>query len=97
VAWGEALVHCIIKSYTFCATHLAPSFIPPPLNPYSRLLAEVLMERDEDLEDVEMEDREKEEGGGVKQEALLKFLLLNPPLPSFLLLSTPTADCWPTL
>ena len=61
------------------------------------------MERDEDLEDGEMEDRETEDGGGqtfmmnrASSEALLKFLLLvTPPLPSFLLLSrTPTTDCW---
>ncbi len=88
------------------AAHPTPSFIPPPLNPYNRLFAEVLMERDEDLEDVEMEEREMEEremedGGGptfmmnrAAPEALLKFLLLTPPLPSFLLLSTPTTDCW---
>jgi hypothetical protein len=62
------------------------------------------MERDEDLEYGEMEDREREDGGGGWQtfmmnraapEALLKFLLLTPSLPSFLLLSrTPTTDCW---
>ena len=40
-----------------------PSFIPPPLNPYNRLLVEVLMERGEDLEDGEMVDREMEDGG----------------------------------
>jgi hypothetical protein len=61
VAWGEALVHCILESYTFCAAHPTPSFIPPPLNPYNRLLANVLMERDEDMEKAEMEDREKED------------------------------------
>ena len=74
------------------AAHPIPSFIPPPLNPYNRLLAEVLMERDEDLEDGEMEDREREDGGGwqtftmnrAAPEALLKFLLLTPSLPSFL-------------
>jgi len=66
VAWGEALVHCILESYTFCAAHPTPSFIPSPLNPYNRLLAEVLVEKDEDLEDAEMEDRETEDGGGVK-------------------------------
>ena len=101
VAWGKALVHCILESYTFCAAHPTPSFIPPPLNPYNRLLAEVLMERDDDLEDVEMEDRETKDGGGgtfmmnrAAPEALLKFLLLStPPLPSFLLLSAPTTDC----
>jgi hypothetical protein len=64
VAWGKALVHCILESYTFCAAHPTPSFIPPPLNTYNRLLAEVLVERDEDLEDAEMEDREMEDGGG---------------------------------
>jgi hypothetical protein len=45
------------------AAHPTPSFIPPPLNPYNRLLTEVLMERDEDLEGGEMEDREREDGG----------------------------------
>jgi hypothetical protein len=45
------------------AAHLTPSFIPPPLNPYNRLLAEVLMERDADLEEVEMDERETEDGG----------------------------------
>jgi hypothetical protein len=46
------------------AAHPTPSFIPPPLkNPYHRLLAEVLMERDEDLNEVEMEERETEDGG----------------------------------
>jgi hypothetical protein len=45
------------------AAHPTPSFIPPPLNPYNRLLAEVLMERDEDLEEAEMEERETEDGG----------------------------------
>jgi hypothetical protein len=30
------------------------------------MLAEVLMERNEDLEEAEMEDRETEDGGGVK-------------------------------
>ena len=45
------------------AAHPTPSFIPPPLNPYNRLLVEVLMERDEDLEDGEMEDGEREDGG----------------------------------
>jgi hypothetical protein len=57
------------------------------------------MERDEDLEDGEMEDRETEDGGGqtfmmnrAAPEALLKFLLLTPPLSSFLLLSAPTTD-----
>ena len=63
VAWGEALVHCILESYTFCAAHPTPSFIPPPLNPYNRLLADVLMERDEDMEKAEMEDRETEDRG----------------------------------
>ena len=66
VAWREALVNCILESYTFCAAHPTPSFIPPPLNPYNRLMAEVLMERDEVLEDAEMEDSEMEDGGGVK-------------------------------
>ena len=48
------------------AAHRTPTFIPPPLSPYNsnRLLAEVLMERDEDLEESEMEDREMEDGGG---------------------------------
>jgi len=65
VACGEAFVHCILESYTFCAAHpTPPSFIPSPLNPYNRLLAEVLMERDDDLEDAEMEDRETKDGGG---------------------------------
>jgi hypothetical protein len=63
VAWGEALVHCILESYTFCAAHPTPSFIPPPLNPYNRLLADILMERDEDMEKAEMEDRETEDRG----------------------------------
>ncbi len=63
VAWGEALVHCILESYTFCAAHPTPSFIPPPLNPYNRLLADVLMERDEDMEKAEMEDRETKDRG----------------------------------
>jgi hypothetical protein len=46
------------------AAHPTPSFIPPPLkNPYNRLLAEVLMERDEDLKEAEMEERETEDGG----------------------------------
>ncbi len=63
MAWGEALVHCILESYTFCAAHPTPSFIPPPFNPYNRLLADVLMERDEDTEKVEMEDRETEDRG----------------------------------
>ena len=63
MAWGEALVHCILESYTFCAAHPTPSFIPPPLNPYNRLLADVLMERDEDMEKAEMEDRETEDRG----------------------------------
>jgi len=40
-----------------------PSFIPPPLNPYNRVLGEVLMERNEDLEEAEMEERETEDGG----------------------------------
>ncbi len=66
MAWCEALVNCILESYTFCAAHPTPSFIPPPLNPYNRLMAEVLMERDEVLEDAEMEDSEMEDGGGVK-------------------------------
>jgi hypothetical protein len=49
------------------AARPTPSFIPPPLSPYNRLLAEILMERDEDLEEAEMEDRETEDGaGGVK-------------------------------
>ena len=61
------------------------------------------MERDDDLEDVEMEDRETKDGGGgtfmmnrAAPEALLKFLLLTPPIPSFLLLSAPTiaTECW---
>ena len=80
MACGEALVHCILESYTFCAAHPTPSFIPSPLNPYNRLLAEVLTERDEDLEEAEMEDRETEDGGGqtfmmnrAAPEALLKF------------------------
>ena len=60
-AWGEALVYCMLESYTFCAAHPTPSFIPPPLNPYNRLFTKVLMERDEDLEKVEMEDRETED------------------------------------
>ena len=64
MAWGEALVHCIFESFTFFAAHPTPSFIPPPLNPYNRLLAEVLMERNEDLEDAEIEDRVTEDGGG---------------------------------
>ena len=65
VAWGEALVHCILESYALCAVHPTPSFIPPPLNPYNRLLTNVLMERDEDLEDAMMlEDRETEDRGG---------------------------------
>jgi len=38
------------------AAHPTPSFLPPPLSPYNRLLSEVLMERDEDLEDAETED-----------------------------------------
>jgi hypothetical protein len=57
------------------------------------------MERDEDLEDGEMEDRETEDGGGqtfmmnrAAPEALLKFHLLTPPLSSFLPLSAPTTD-----
>jgi hypothetical protein len=59
-------------------------------------LAEVLIERDDDLEDAEMKDRETKNGGGAimmnraAPEALLEFLLLTPPLPSFLLLSAPT-------
>jgi len=60
--------------------HPTPSFIPPPLSPYNRLLAEVLMERDEDLEKAEMEDRETVDEGGqtfmmnrAAPEALLKF------------------------
>ena len=65
VALGEALVLCILESYTLCAAHHTPSFIPPPLNPYNRLLAEVFIEMDEDLEEAEMEDRETEDGGGV--------------------------------
>ena len=49
------------------AAHPTPSFnIPPPLSPYNRLLAKVLMERDEDLGEAEMEDRETKDGGGVK-------------------------------
>jgi len=50
------------------AAHPTRTFIPPPLSPYNsnRLLAEVPMERDEDLEEAEMEDRETEDGGGVK-------------------------------
>jgi hypothetical protein len=50
------------------AAHPTPSFIPPPLSPYNSniMLAEVLMERNEDLEEAEMEDRETEDGGGVK-------------------------------
>ncbi len=40
-----------------------PSFIPPPLNPYNRLLANILMERDEDMEKAEMEYRETEDRG----------------------------------
>ena len=63
MAWGEALVHCILESYTFCAAHPTPSFIPPPLNPYNRLLADVLMERDEDMEKAEMEDGKTEDRG----------------------------------
>ena len=46
------------------AAHPTPSFILPPLkNPYNRLLAEVLMEKDEDLNEAEMEERETEDGG----------------------------------
>jgi len=46
------------------AAHPTPSFILPPLkNPYKRLLAEVLMEKDEDLNEAEMEERETEDGG----------------------------------
>ncbi len=63
MAWGEALVQCILESYTFCAAHPTPSFIPLPLNPYNRLLANFLTERDEDMEKAEMEDRETEDRG----------------------------------
>jgi hypothetical protein len=78
-----------------------PSFIPPPLNPYNRVLAEVLMERDEDLEDGEMEDRETEDGGGSnhydeqsRAGGAAEISAAHPPLPSFTLLSTPTTECW---
>ncbi len=53
----------MLESYTFCAAHPTPSFIPPPLNPYNRLLADVLMKRDEDMEKAEMEDREAKDRG----------------------------------
>ena len=63
------------------AAHPTPFFIPPPLSPYDRLMAEVLMERDEDLEEAEMEERGTEDGGKgqtftmnrAAPEALLKF------------------------
>jgi hypothetical protein len=83
------------------AAHSTPSFVPPPLNPYNRLLDEVLMERDEDLEEGRWRIGRERMGGGptlmmnrAAPEALQKFLLLISPLPSFLLLSTPTTDCW---
>jgi len=84
------------------AAHPNPSFISPPLNPYNRLLVDVLMERDEDLEDGGWRMGRERMGGWqtflmnrASPEALLKFLLLTPPLPSFFLLSrTPTKDYW---
>jgi hypothetical protein len=51
----------VLESYAFCAAHPTPSFIPPPLNPYNRPMADVVMERDEDMEKAEMEDRETED------------------------------------
>jgi len=59
------------------------------------------MERNEDLEDAEIEDRVTEDGGGGSNiydeqgsaRGSAEFLLLTPPLPSFLLLSAPTTDC----
>ena len=45
------------------AAHPTPSFIPPPLSPYHILLANALMERDEDMEEAEMDDRETENRG----------------------------------
>ena len=68
----EALLKLLLLSPTLPSflllstptAHPTPSFILPPLkNPYNGLLAEVLMEKDEDLNEAEMEEREMEDGG----------------------------------
>ncbi len=40
-----------------------PSFIPPPLNSYNRLLADVLLKQNVKMEEAEMEDKETEDRG----------------------------------
>jgi uncharacterized OB-fold protein len=55
------------------------------------------MERDVnmEMEEAEMEDRETEGRGWIHTFTMnMAAPEVNPPLPSFLLLSTPTTDCW---